>query len=102
MRPEFRRRGIGRYLLEAALEAAGEFGYSAIPLDSVRFMKQAHATYRSKAFKILNPMLRVKSPRNIAPLCFYGNGVEITTIYLIGHWLSTPALFRGDNERGLG
>lgn len=70
VRPEFRRRGIGRYLLEAALEAAGEFGYSAIPLDSVRFMKQAHAMYRSIGFQNIEPYAESEIPEEYRPPVF--------------------------------
>jgi GNAT superfamily N-acetyltransferase len=55
VRPEFRRRGIGKRLLEGLLAEARAIGYSRIHLDSVRFMKEAHALYRSMGFREIDP-----------------------------------------------
>ena len=55
VRPQFRGRGIGRALLERLLAEAKEIGYPAIRLDSARFMKEAHALYRSAGFDEIEP-----------------------------------------------
>lgn len=55
IRPEFRKRGIGRKLLELLLNEAREIGYPRIRLDSARFMKAAHTLYRSVGFQEIEP-----------------------------------------------
>ena len=60
--PEFRRRGIGRALLETLMAEAGEMGYSVIRLDSPRFMDAAHALYRSAGFYPIEPYAESEIP----------------------------------------
>lgn len=55
VRPEFRKMGIGRKLLEHLLVEAHEIGYPRVRLDSARFMKAAHALYRSAGFEEIEP-----------------------------------------------
>ena len=55
VRPDYRRKGIGKAILVHLLAAAGEVGYSRIWLDSARFMKPAHALYRSIGFREIEP-----------------------------------------------
>jgi GNAT superfamily N-acetyltransferase len=55
VRPEFRGKGIGRALLEALIAEAKEIGYPRLRLDSTRFMKAAHALYRSVGFYEIEP-----------------------------------------------
>jgi GNAT superfamily N-acetyltransferase len=55
VRPAFRRQGLGRALLAAILERAEEIGYTRLLLDSTRFMKAAHALYRSFGFREVKP-----------------------------------------------
>jgi GNAT superfamily N-acetyltransferase len=51
VRPAFRRRGLGRQLLEALIHEARASGYPIMRLDSTRFMAEAHALYRSAGFE---------------------------------------------------
>ena len=55
VRPAFRRKGMGRALLEALIAAAREIGYPRIRLDSTRFMVEAHSLYRSIGFQEIEP-----------------------------------------------
>lgn len=55
VRPEYRGRGTGRALLESLLEEAKLIGYACVRLDSARFMKKAHALYRSAGFTEIEP-----------------------------------------------
>ncbi len=50
VRPEYRREGLGRALLERLIEAAQLAEYRSIRLDSPDFMTAAHALYRSNGF----------------------------------------------------
>ncbi|MEM6530908.1 MAG: GNAT family N-acetyltransferase [Chloroflexota bacterium] len=52
VRPVFRRRGVGRDLVEAAIAHSKQDGYNAVFLDSARFMKSAHALYQSCGFEL--------------------------------------------------
>jgi GNAT superfamily N-acetyltransferase len=62
VRPEFRRRGIGRALLDALIEEACQIGYASIRLDSTRFMKAAHALYRAAGFREIEPYMESEIP----------------------------------------
>jgi GNAT superfamily N-acetyltransferase len=55
VRQPYRGRGIGRALLRGLLEQAKEVGYALVRLDSTRFMRQAHALYRSEGFREIGP-----------------------------------------------
>jgi GNAT superfamily N-acetyltransferase len=55
VQPAFRRKGIGRALLETLLAEAREIGYLRMRLDSTRFMKEAHSLYRSVGFREMEP-----------------------------------------------
>ena len=50
VRPQARKRGLGRALLNRLLEEAHQIGYERIRLDSARFMKEAHQLYQSAGF----------------------------------------------------
>jgi len=62
VRPEFRRRGIGRALLEGLIAEAQEIGYSTVRLDSTRFMEAAHSLYRSLGFHEIEPYMESEIP----------------------------------------
>lgn len=55
VRPDFRRQGLGRALLDSLIQEAKEAGYHTIRLDSARFMKSAHALYESAGFLEIPP-----------------------------------------------
>ena len=55
VRSAIRRRGVGRTLVRRLLDEAGAIGYQRIRLDSARFMKEAHALYRSFGFREIEP-----------------------------------------------
>ncbi|MDZ8087389.1 MAG: GNAT family N-acetyltransferase [Nostoc sp. DedQUE12b] len=57
VKPEFRRKGIGRSLLEGIINEAAYIGYSKIRLDSAPFAKEAHALYRVFGFQNIEPYL---------------------------------------------
>ncbi len=62
VRPDHRGHGIGRSLLEEALTAARRNRYSTVRLDSTRFMKEAHALYRSAGFEDIEPYAESEIP----------------------------------------
>jgi GNAT superfamily N-acetyltransferase len=51
VRPTFRRKGIGRLLVNRSIEKIISSGYTFYRLDSAGFMSDAHALYRSFGFK---------------------------------------------------
>jgi len=55
VKPQLRGKGIGRSLLEAAINEARLIGYSKIRLDSARFMCEAHGLYYSAGFEEIEP-----------------------------------------------
>lgn len=57
VKPEFRRKGIGRALLEAIIKETPYMGYSRIRLDSAPFAKEAHILYRVFGFQDIEPYL---------------------------------------------
>ncbi|MEH2251379.1 GNAT family N-acetyltransferase [Nostoc sp.] len=57
VRPEFRRKGISRSLLEVIINEAVYIGYSRIRLDSAPFAKEAQALYRIFGFQDIEPYL---------------------------------------------
>ena len=51
VRPQARKRGLGRTLLNQVLEEARQIGYTLVRLDSARFMTEAHQLYRTNGFR---------------------------------------------------
>ncbi|MGD2164327.1 MAG: GNAT family N-acetyltransferase [Anaerolineae bacterium] len=62
VRPRFRRRGIGRALVEALIAEAREIGFTKMRLDSTRFMAAAHSLYRSMGFHEIEPYAESEIP----------------------------------------
>lgn len=55
VKPEYRRQGIGRALLQAVISEATKLGYSKIRLDTAIFAKEAQKLYRSFGFQEIVP-----------------------------------------------
>ena len=51
VRPQARKRGLGRALLDQVLDEARQIGYERVRLDSARFMREAHQLYRTSGFR---------------------------------------------------
>ena len=67
VRPQHRRKGIGKLLLEHLLDAATEAGYSKVWLDSAKFMEKAHSLYRSAGFEEIEPYPESEIPKEFQP-----------------------------------
>lgn len=67
VRPAYRRRGIGRALIDTAIREVRAAGYSTLRLDSARFMTDAHAVYRSAGFRDISPYLESEVPAAYHP-----------------------------------
>jgi GNAT superfamily N-acetyltransferase len=55
VRPAYRRKGIGRGLLECLVQEAEGMGLATLRLDTLRSMKEARALYRSAGFREIEP-----------------------------------------------
>lgn len=55
VRPEFRRRGVGKILTAAIVTAAREMGYDSMRLDTLGLMTEAIALYESLGFGRIAP-----------------------------------------------
>jgi GNAT superfamily N-acetyltransferase len=64
VRPPFRRCGVGRALLNRLIAEATQIGYERLRLDSARFMKEAHALYRSAGFREIAPYEGSQIPKD--------------------------------------
>jgi GNAT superfamily N-acetyltransferase len=65
VRSAYRRKGIGKALLEHVLAEAGELGFSSVFLGSWGFMKAAHALYRSCGFQEVEPYPGISTPEEL-------------------------------------
>jgi ribosomal protein S18 acetylase RimI-like enzyme len=70
VRPAFRRRGIGRALVDAAVAEMRAAGYERIRLDSARFMTEAHSVYRAAGFREIESY-----PESEVPAAFHEHWV---------------------------
>jgi len=55
VRPAFRRKGLGRALIEGVIAAACLIGYGKLRLETANFMEGAQALYRSLGFELIEP-----------------------------------------------
>ena len=55
VRPEFRKQGIGKALIENTIQTMRSQGYTILRLDSAGFMQDAHSLYHSFGFKEIPP-----------------------------------------------
>ena len=62
VRPAGRGLGLGKALVEAALQRARAAGYASVRLDSARFMAAAHALYRQQGFADIPPYAQSEVP----------------------------------------
>jgi N-acetylglutamate synthase-like GNAT family acetyltransferase len=67
VRSAYRRRGIGKSLLEQILVEARELGYSRVYLGSWGFMKAAHALYSICGFEEIEPYPGISLPEELRP-----------------------------------
>ena len=51
MRPEYRGRGLARYMSELILAEAKKAGYERVLLDTLDFLKDAQALYKRLGFR---------------------------------------------------
>jgi GNAT superfamily N-acetyltransferase len=63
----YRRKGIGKSLLEQILVEARELGYSNVYLGSWGFMKAAHALYSTCGFEEIEPYQGISLPEELRP-----------------------------------
>ena len=65
VRPQFRRRGLGRKLLGNLVEQSVTMGHTVLRLDSAWFMEAAHALYRSFGFREIAPYPESEVPKEM-------------------------------------
>jgi putative acetyltransferase len=67
VKPEFRRKGIGRALLQAIIDEASKIGYSKIQLDTPYFATAAQSLYREFGFQKTSPYPESDIPEHLHP-----------------------------------
>jgi GNAT superfamily N-acetyltransferase len=71
VRPQFRRFGLGRILINSLLDEAKAMNYSIIRLESSHFMKNAHQLYRSLGFKEIERYEGGEAPDELVAHTFF-------------------------------
>src|SRR5437899_11960837 len=69
VRPAFRRKGVGRALIEAVIAAARLIGYRKLRLETASFMEGARALYQSLGFDPIEPYREI--PDVMKPLSVF-------------------------------
>lgn len=64
VRPDQRRKGLRRALIQALISDIREAGYTKIRLDSAQFMKEAHVLYRSLGFQEIDQYPESEAPED--------------------------------------
>lgn len=67
VKPEYRRQGIGRALLQTIIDEATKLGYTKIRLDTGSFAKEAQKLYRSFGFQEIPPYSESDIPELLHP-----------------------------------
>jgi putative acetyltransferase len=67
VRPQFRRQGLGRGMLNALIEHSLEIGHTILRLDTGWFMDAAQALYHSQGFQDISPYPESEVPQEIYP-----------------------------------
>lgn len=65
VKPQYRKQGIGRALLQAVISEATKLGYAKIRLDTVFFAKEAQKLYCSFGFQEIPPYPESDIPSNL-------------------------------------
>lgn len=67
VRPDFRRKGIGRCLLQTIIQEAQEIGFLKLRLDTALYAKEAQALYRHLGFQNTAPYAESEIPEKYRP-----------------------------------
>lgn len=67
VRPEYRKKGIGRSLLQAIIYQARFYGYAKVKLECAPFAKEAQALYHSVGFHNIEPYPESEIPEKYYP-----------------------------------
>jgi ribosomal protein S18 acetylase RimI-like enzyme len=62
VRPQYRRKGVGRALVAGLIDDARQMGCHTLRLDSAQFMQDAQALYRSFGFSLIPPYAESEIP----------------------------------------
>ena len=71
VRPQFRRRGLGRKLLGNLVEQSVSMGHTVLRLDTGWFMEAAQALYRSFGFTEIAPYPETEVPKELHPFWIF-------------------------------
>lgn len=71
VRPPYRRRGLGRKLLDNLVEQSVSMGHSVLRIDTGWFMEAAQALYRSVGFKDIAPYPETEAPKELHPFWIF-------------------------------